>query len=112
LATSITLKQGEAKTLRFSVTENGSAVNLSDNGITFFFGVKKKKSDTSYTISKEGASFDTTSAASGIIAVTLTSTDTNQAPASYIGELKISFSTDSIDKSADLTIKIEQAVTS
>lgn len=112
MATSITLKQGEAKTLRFSVTENGSVVDLTPAGstVTFFFGVKKKKSDTTYTIQKDNSSFTTSEAAQGIISVVLTATDTNQLPATYIGELKILFGTDSIDKSADLTIKIDQAV--
>lgn len=111
MATSVTLKQGEAKTLRFVVTENGVAVDLSAQGVELFFGVKKKKSDTVYVISKESAAFDVTDASTGVITVTLTSTDTNQTPTSYIGELKIKFSDDSIDKSEDLAIKIDQAVT-
>lgn len=112
MATSITLKQGEAKTLRFVVTENGAAVDLSGQDVTFFFGMKKKKSDTTYVVSKEDTSFTTTDADDGIITVILTATDTNQTPTTYIGELKIKFSDNSIDKSEDLTIKIDQAVTS
>ena len=110
MATSITLKQGEAKTLRFVITENGAAVDLSVGTTSFFFGMKKKKSDTSYIVSKDDASFTTTDAAIGVISVILTATDTNQTPTTYIGELKIKFSDDSIDKSEDLTIKIDQAV--
>ena len=105
---SVSFKQGEAKTLTLTVTEGGTAVDLS--AATLEFAVKKRKSDTSYVIRKEDGDFDKTQAADGIVSVDLSAADTDQDPWSYIGELKVSFSASSIDKSADLTVVIEQAV--
>jgi len=105
---SVSFKQGEAKTLTLTVTEGGTTVDLS--AATLEFGVKKRKSDTNYVIHKEDADFNKDQATNGIVSVNLNAADTNQDPWSYIGELKVSFSASSIDKSADLTVVIERAV--
>ena len=104
----ITLKQGEAKTIRFTVTDAGGVVNLV--GTTLTFGVKKNKSDAVYVIEKADAVFGKVLAATGIVTVPLLATDTNQPQGEYVGELKIFFVATNIDKSSDITIIIEQAV--
>lgn len=109
----VILKQGEAKTLTLTVIdENGAAVNLTD--CTFFLGVKRQKGDASYTFSKEHSAFEVSQAAQGIVSVFLADTDTNQAPGPYVGELKVTFPgapPATVEKSGDLTLIIERAVT-
>lgn len=110
MAKNVSLKQGEARTLTITVTdENGAVVILSS--ATLFLGVKKRKSDDTYIFFKDDEDFDKSQAVNGIVSVDLTAEDTNQTPWSYIGELKITFADSSVNKSADLTIAIEQAVT-
>jgi hypothetical protein len=113
MAETITLKQGEAKKLHLTVTdENETAVDLS--GATLFLGVKKKKNDLGYAISKNHAAFDLSQAAQGIVSVFLEGTDTNQTPGPYVGELKVTFpgaAPVTMEKSGDLAISIERAVT-
>jgi hypothetical protein len=74
-------------------------------------GVKKDKSDAAYTLSKADQEFNKSQAADGIIAVNLTATDTNQPEATYIGELRFSWSGTVIKKSEDFFLKIQRAVT-
>ena len=105
----ITLKQREAKTIRFTVTDAGGAVDLSTATLTF--GVKKNKSDAAYVILKLDAVFGKALAATGIVTVPLLATDTDLDQGEYIGELRTFFSATNIDKSADITIIIEEAVT-
>ncbi len=113
MAETITLKQGEAKKLDLTVTdENDAAVDLS--GTTLFLGVKKKKSDADYVIFKNHSAFDLSQAAQGIVSVFLGDTDTNQTPGPYVGELKVTFPgapPATVEKSGDLTLSIERAVT-
>ena len=107
----IILKQGEAKTLAITVKDSdGAAVDLS--AATLFLGVKKAKADAAYTFSKDDADFDKTQAATGIVSVGLTETETDQDPGTYIGELKCSWTgpPEVIDKSADFYLRIREAV--
>jgi len=108
--TKITLKQGEAKTLRITVKDaDGVAVDLS--AATLTLGVKKAKADAAYAIEKDDADFTKTEAASGIISVDFTEEETDLAEGTYIGELKCSWSNGAvIDKSDDFYIQIKQAV--
>jgi hypothetical protein len=106
----LTAKQGETKTITFTVKDAlGVAVDLS--GAILFLGVKKDKSETGYTFSKLDAGFDKTQAALGIVSVVLTATDTNQPEATYIGELKCTWSGPVIKKSNDFSFQIRRAVT-
>lgn len=105
----VTLKAGEAKTLRFTVTDtDGDAVNLTTATLTFT--VKKRKDDSSPMISKTDSHFDKTQAASGIVDLPILATDTAIPAATYTGELKTVFTATNIDKSADITFVVEQAV--
>ena len=106
----VTLKAGEAKTIRFTVTDaNGAVVDLSSATLTFT--VKKRKgSDVSADIAKSDGDFDKTQAASGIVDVNISSSNSNLPAANYVSELKVVFSATCIDKSADITFTIEAAV--
>lgn len=107
----ITLKQKEAKTIRFTVTDSdGDVVDLSTS--TLKFNVKKHKRETTSVIAKVDANFDKTSAALGIVSVVLSSTDLDLAWGDFVGELMITFSATNIDKSADITVVIQRAVIS
>jgi len=106
----LTMKQGEAKTITFTVKDgDGAAVDLS--GATLLLGVKKDKSEAEYTFSKADADFDKTQAASGIVGVDLSAADTNQPEATYIGELRCAWAGPVIKKSNDFFLQIKGAVT-
>jgi hypothetical protein len=106
----IVIKQGEAKTVTFTVTDtDGEPVDLA--AATLFLGIKKDKSDTAYTFSHEDADFDKTQAADGLVAVALTAEDTNQEEGPYVGELKCSWAGPVIKKSEDFFLQIKRAVT-
>jgi hypothetical protein len=110
MSNKLTLKQGEAKTITFTVKDaSGVAVDLSEATLTF--GVKAKKSDSAFAITKEDTDFDKADAESGVVFVDLTEADTDLAEATYIGELKCSWAADTvINKSADFFIQIKAAV--
>jgi hypothetical protein len=109
----VTLKQGEAKRLTLTVTnKDGTAVDLT--GSTLFMAAKSHKGDQVYAFSKEHSDFDLSQAAQGIVSVFLTATDTNQVPGPHVGELKVTFPgapPATVEKSGDLTVIIEAAVT-
>jgi hypothetical protein len=110
MANKIVIKQGEAKVLTFTVTDgNGAAVNLS--AAALLLGIKKAKSDAVYAFSKVDGDFDKSNAASGIVLVNLTATDTNQPEGTYVGELRCSWAGPVIEKSADFYLGIKKAVT-
>ena len=105
----LTIKQGEAKIVKFTVTDcNSNAVNLSSASANFV--MKLDKNDSSYLIEKVHSDFNTASSASGIMKVTLNATDTNQRADSYKGELYIWTSSSNKDKSDDIDIDIEETV--
>lgn len=106
--TTITIKQREAKTIRFSVTAGGMAVNLTNATLTF--AVRHRKTDEAYTIEKGDADFDKSLKADGIVTVELSVTDTDQDSGTYYGELQTVFAAGGTDKSDDIIIRIEKAV--
>jgi hypothetical protein len=105
---SITFKVGEAKTIRFTVTDDGAAVDLSTATLRFL--LKESKADTEYLVSKEDGDFGKAQASSGIVTVPLSSTDLTQSVGRYVGELEITFSASNVDRSTDIDVVIEQAV--
>ena len=110
MAEKLIFKQGEAKTITFSVKDAaGVAVDLS--AATLLLGVKKDKSEEDYVFSHEDADFDKTQAASGIVAVDLSAEDTDQPEGTYVGELKCEWAGPAIKKSEDFFFQIKRAVT-
>jgi hypothetical protein len=106
----IRIKRKEAKTLRFTCTTGGVAVNLSAATMSFMAKADKSALDAAAIISKVHADFGVTSAASGIVTLALSATNTDFNPGTYYAELKSYFSADNIDKSADIKLIIEQPV--
>jgi hypothetical protein len=107
----LTVKQGEAKTLTFTVKDaDGVAVDLS--GATLTLGVKRDKSDSSYALTKDDNDFEKTQASLGIVTVDLEEADTDLDEATYIGELKCAWTGPPavIKKSADFYLQIKRAV--
>ena len=108
----ISLKQGESKEVNFSVRVKATLVPVDLSGSILFLGVKRSKSDASYLFSKSHSDFTVTDAPNGIVSVLFSESDTNQTPGLLIGELKVVFVSTNVEKSDDLWINIEQAVTS
>lgn len=107
---SISLKQGEAKTVTITVkNSSGQAVDLT--GCTLFFGMKRLVGDTTLAVSKADADMDKSQASQGIVGLFFNSGDTNREPQEYWGELKMSFPGGDIEKSKAFKIKIEPAIT-
>lgn len=106
----LSFKQGEARTVTFTITENGSPVDLT--GTTIVMGVKRSKADSSYTILIEDAEFDKSQEQNGIISCFINASDTNIEPGTYVLELMISFSNGVIEKTADASLIIQRAVVS
>jgi hypothetical protein len=107
---SISLKQKEARTVRFTCTSNGSAIDLSTATLSFMIKGSKSEADSQARISKTNTDFGKTSAASGIVTLDFSASDLTQAAGTYIGELKAIFTASSIAKSNDLIVVIEGAV--
>jgi ribosomal protein S11 len=110
MAGKIVIKQGEAKTITFTVKDaSGAVINLS--AATLLFGIKKDKADSAYAFSKLDADFNKAQAALGIVSVNLSVTDTNQAESTYVGELKCAWAGPVVKKSEDFFLQIKRAVT-
>jgi hypothetical protein len=106
----VRVKQKEAKTLRFTCRSNGTPVDLSSATLAFMVKAAKTDSDNQAKISKVDADFGKSQAVAGIITLPISASDLNQTAGLYLGELKITFAASAIDKSADISIIIEQAV--
>ena len=110
----ISVKQGEAKTLTFTITQSGSPLDVS--GGDFKFAVKQTKDDTAYQIEKTTDDFDVSQASIGKLRLPLNDTDLGIAVGEYVAELKIDLTGSSsgvgegIDKSADLSMEVCQPV--
>ena len=103
------VKQGEAKTVRFTITDaDGDVVDVS--AATFSLVVKQKLSDTSAVFTKSDTDFDKSQGSSGIVTVPISAANTNQTPGSYIMELTTEFSSTNIDKSLDIPLIINKAI--
>jgi len=98
----ITLKWGEARTLTYTIKDRdtGDVIDVS-TATAWDLDVKKSLNDpaASILIAKNTADFDTTDAATGIVKVTLTSTNLTLPPKeTYKMQLQITFSVNSIIK--------------
>jgi hypothetical protein len=110
MALEISVKQKEAKLIRLTITAAGAALDVST--ATCLLALKQRKSDMAFAIEKLDSSFDKTEAVAGILRVNLSRDDLDLVPGDYIAELKLSFASDNINKSADIKFKVLAAVTS
>lgn len=108
MSTDINIKQRESKTLKFTVTSGGMAVDLT--GATLTFAVRRRKTDEAYTIEKADGDFDKSLETDGIVTVSLPAADTDLHAGKYYAELQTAFVAGGIDKSDDIILKIEKAV--
>lgn len=106
------IKQGEAKTLTLTITDEdtGEAVDLS--GATLYLVVKRQKSDTTPILARLDAALGKGQAAVGIVTFAITKTESNIEPGPLYGELRMTWpgGPESIDKTKDFQIFIDTAV--
>lgn len=100
----VQLIQGEAKTLKFTITDSaGAMVNV--ESASFTFGAKTRPEDEALSFVHSHDDFDLTDASSGIVTVGLTTSDTGIDEGNYVAQLKTRFSATNIDLSnVDLEI--------
>jgi hypothetical protein len=108
----VSIKNGEGKWLKFTVTNGGVVVDVST--YTFRLGIKKNINDTTYKISKATTDFNFTQATLGIVKVNIATTETTVAlipPGDYVGELEMTATalTD-VSKSVTFDFIVEKAV--
>jgi len=106
--TSLIMKQGEAKTITFTVTDSASAA-VDCSSTTCTFTVVSDYGGTQFITKADGV-FDKTNAATGILTIDISATDSNIPNKYYIGELKILFTSSNIDKSVDIDFIITKTV--
>ena len=109
---SITVKQGEAKKITFTIKKNGVVQDVT-SGI-FAFSVRKTTPAYQEMISKADAAFDKTDAATGVVVLPLSTTDLNVNNINagvYDAELKTTIAADDIDKSSTIKFTVERALT-
>lgn len=107
---SIDIKTGEGKWVRFTITQDGAIVNCS--AATFTFGLKKQWNDTEYIIEKTDTDFDKSEAANGIVSINITATESSSLDlGTHVGELKIIFTADEdVDKSEIFNVNVKRSV--
>lgn len=95
------------------------SVNIGDDGTESIndvstaeveFVVKKNQDDSENKIRKVTADFDRTDGSNGNLKLNLSSIDLNLEPGCYVGQLKISFSSDNVDKSELIEITINPSI--
>ena len=85
----IVIRNGEGKTLTFTITRDDAAVDVSS--ATFTFKVKAQISDTTYLINKADSSFTKTGGSNGIVTLNIPASENTSAllpPGKYIAELQ------------------------
>lgn len=103
------LKSGEARTITFTVTDAGVAVDLTT--ATLSFVVKADRDDNVAVISKVHADFDRNDVATGIVKATVTAADTAALEeGTYLGELKMAFNATNVKRSADVLLIITKGI--
>jgi len=107
-----TLKQGEAKTLRFTIRDKTTGEVVDVSSATLTFGGQKQVNPDGLDISKADGTFTKTDAASGIVLLPLSASDLDLDAEVYECELKVEFAADNIDKSTHIELTIQEAITS
>lgn len=101
--TRITLKKGEVKLFTF-------IYNVDVQNAEFFFGIKNNKSDTNYAIAIEDSAFDKSEIAQKKVKCII-DTSNLEAGHIYFGEMKTSWNNGLVDKTEDIVIEVQEAVT-
>ncbi len=102
----ITLKIGEEKVLTFTTSNNNVAVDLTGCVFTFVLAL-----NNTTVLTVADGDFDKTDILTGIVTITLTEVQTDIDAGVYTGELKIVHLSGIIDKSVDMKITMERALT-
>ena len=105
--TEVSRKRGDAFDITFTYTTGGVAIDVSAD--TFTFAVKKKISDATEVISKADGVFDKTNAATGIVVVNITTTDSDITPGKYYAEVKKATNATSTVRSDRIDFVIREA---
>ena len=110
--TTLEIQQGEGKWIKFTVTRNGAAIDLSSADL--FFGIKKNLVDADYvyTVENGDPGWDKTEASDGIVRASLPASQTKLMPVGeYDAQARFILTADTaVDKTQKLTIKIRPAV--
>jgi len=110
MSADIEVKQKEAKTLKFTLTDgDGDAYDAT--GGEFSFVVAEKGDSGATLISKTDTDFDKTEIADGIVYLALDMDDLDQDAGNYVAELKSTITASNIDKSHDFSLKVTRALT-
>lgn len=107
----IKIKQKEAKIIQFTVTDDNGFADMSNATLTFVVRGTTASGDRTILFTISDGSFDKTNAATGVVKITITATNSDQTVATYVSDLKIEFSSTNIDKSPDIPFIIQQAQT-
>ncbi len=92
----VQLIQGEAKTLKFTITDSsGTVVNV--ESATFRFGAKPREEEEAISFVHCHDDFDLTDASSGVVTVGITTSDTAHEAGKYAAQLRTIFSATNID---------------
>jgi len=105
------IKQGESLTLSFVYTNKttGEALDMSDYTMTLT--VKNDPNQTTADITKADATWDKTDAASGIMAITLSASDTAaRDPETYHIEAKAVYDTTTIKTKKDIKLPVLESI--
>jgi hypothetical protein len=107
------LQQGEGKWVKFTVTRDGAALNMS--GATKEFGIKKNVLDEDYVYqveNDESGKWDTSQSSDGIIRVSIPASQTLLMDVGeYDAQAKFVITADTdVDKTQKFTIKITPAL--
>ncbi len=106
--TEVIVRQKEARTLKFTVTDqNAAAVDLS--GATFKFNIESETAAESFLVEKISSDFGTARATGGIVTVGLSPTNMNLNPGVYNSEFEVNYSASHIEKRL-IAFKVQNAV--
>lgn len=112
MPSAITIKNGEGKWIKFTITENDIAVDVST--WTFRFSVKKSLNDTTYKIDKTSGDFNMAEAADGIVKCDIADTETTvtlMPPGDYVAEFRYTATaTTDVGKSVTIPFIVEKSV--
>lgn len=111
----INLTRGEAKTIPFTIKQNGTAIDLTTySDRTYSFIVKEEKGDDTAIITKTNEDFITTDEDIGIIKININSDESDIVKRVYVAQLTVQLDnldpSQNLDKSKVINFIIHEAV--